>query len=181
MAALIDPVPLGRISGCHGLQGWLRLTSYTRPPEALFEQPVLFLRREGGDVAEPRQLAETRQTGRRLFGRLDGCDSRTEAEALVGQEVVVPRAQLPAADEGHYYWSDLIGMQVVNTDAEALGQVESLFDTGAHDVLVVKEVKEVQQGKKEEAQTRLIPWPAVVIASSDPEARRLVVDWASDF
>ena len=180
MALLADPVPLGRISGCHGLRGWLRLTSYTRPPEALFEQPTWFLRSAGRDVqaltacddTEPRQFAETRQSGRHLLGRPDGCTSRDEAEALVGREIVVPRGQLPAVEEGNYYWSDLVGMQVVNTAGETLGQVDSLFDTGAHDVLVVQ---------AQDAQTRLIPWPAVRVADSDPAAGRLTVDWESDF
>lgn len=175
MSVPADPVPLGRISGCHGLRGWLRLTSYTRPPEALFEQPTWFLRGDGV-AAEPRQLAETRRSGRYLLGRLNGCTSRTEAEALVGREIVVPRDQLPAVEAGHYYWSDLVGMHVVNTAGEALGRVESLFDTGAHDILVVK-----PEGEGEDARTRLIPWPAVRIADSDPAAGRLTVDWERDF
>ena len=48
------------------------------------------------------------------------------------------RSELPNLGEQKYYWSDLEGLKVLNIDQESIGIVDSLFETGANDVLVVK-------------------------------------------
>ena len=90
--------------------------------------------------------------------------------SLRGKPVAVPRASLPAARSGEYYWADLIGLAVVNTGSEQLGSVVDVLQTGANDVLVV-------QGERE----RLIPFIATVIREVDPGAGMIRVDWGADF
>ena len=48
------------------------------------------------------------------------------------------KSQLPPTEEGEYYWSDLIGLKVVNRQGIELGEIRQLMETGAHDVLVVQ-------------------------------------------
>jgi len=78
----------------------------------------------------------------------------------------VQRDQLPESKD-EYYWADLIGLEVVTTKDVNLGLVDSLMETGANDVLVVK-------GDSE----RLVPWIAdEVIVKVDLESRIITVDW----
>ena len=81
------------------------------------------------------------------------------------------RDQLPALEQGEYYWTDLIGLKVVTGDGTELGVIERLFETGANDVVVVK-------GDRE----RLIPYlPGQVITRVDLKAGEMEVDWDPDF
>ena len=82
----------------------------------------------------------------------------------------MPREALPEAAENEYYWSDLIGLEVVNVQGEVLGKVTDLLETGANDVLVV-------EGERE----RLLPFTAQVILKVDLAAGRINVDWGADY
>jgi 16S rRNA processing protein RimM len=106
-----------------------------------------------------------------LLACLEGVDDRTGAEALMGLDVAVLREEMPEAEDDEFYWDDLIGLEVVNVQGEALGQVAGLLETGANDVL------QVRDGDQE----RLIPFVDAVIQQVDLEAGRLVVDWGLDY
>jgi len=78
---------------------------------------------------------------------------------------------LPKTQTDEYYWTDLIGLEVVNLAGISLGHIENLFETGANDVLVVK-------GERE----RLIPLVFDrVVLNVDVIAKKMQVDWDSDF
>ena len=68
----------------------------------------------------------------------------------------------------------LIGAEVVNTLGDKLGRVETLMETGANDVLVVKSA-EADDGQ------RLIPFVDEVIVNVDREAKVLTVNWGKDY
>jgi 16S rRNA processing protein RimM len=61
--------------------------------------------------------------GRRVLGQIAGVASREEAEALVGSELVLPRAELPAAEDGSWYHHDLIGLPVRTAAGQDLGRL----------------------------------------------------------
>lgn len=163
-----DKVALGRINGVWGTRGWIKVFSDTHPPEAIFDyQPWLL-----DDGAETLQVAEWRRQGPRLVARIEGIDSPEDASALIGRSLSVLRASLPALPADHYYWSDLIGLQVVNLEGHAYGQVQRLMETGANDVLEVAG----QSG------TVLIPFiPEIYVKSVDLAAAVVTVDWPLDW
>jgi len=156
---------MAQIIGPFGIKGWVKLKTYTEAPDGLLDYPVWWLNGRQGwrecAVAE----AEWHSTG--LVARLAGYEDRTAAEALKGVEVGVPRHAFPEAGANEYYWADLVGLSVVNRQNEVLGNIEELLETGANDVLVVRD------GDKE----RLIPYIDAVILSVDLTGRRMVVDW----
>ena len=92
------------------------------------------------------------------------------AELLKGTDVAVPRSDLPDSGEKNIYWADLVGLEVINQQNITLGKIESLLETGAHDVLVVK-------GDVE----RLIPYVDAFIINVDLAAKRMTVDWQQDY
>lgn len=137
-------VVLGRITGVYGVRGWLRIFSHTDPREGILSYPAWWLG-EVGDRHE-RTLAEGRAHGHGVVVRLEGITDRDQALALIGTEIAVPRSAL--ADGEGYYWTDLVGLAVKNRDDVDLGRISGHIDTGAHDVMMVKD------GSRE----RLIPW-----------------------
>ncbi len=162
-----EPVVVGQVGGAHGVRGWVRLTSYTDPPGNLLQYRPWFLRCAG----EWRgiEVLEARPRGEGFVAWFSGIQDRDAALALRGSEVGVPASSFPPADPGETYWRDLIGLRVVNRDGTALGIVERLIETGAHDVLVVK-------GERE----RLIPFAREFVTEVLREQGLLRVDW-TDF
>ncbi len=162
-------VPLGRICGVFGLQGWLKIFSDTEPREGItrYQQWIL----TDGKRQRRVMLEEGKRRGKGVIAKLKGIDDRNAAELLIGQVIAVNRVDLPVLENGEYYWSDLIGLNVVNMQGSSLGKIESLFATGANDVMVVR-------GERE----RLIPWDrGQVIKKIDLEKRQMDVDWDPDF
>ncbi|MNC89225.1 Ribosome maturation factor RimM [compost metagenome] len=80
------------------------------------------------------------------------------------------REALPEPEEGHYYLADLVGLEVVNRQGEALGVVKGWMHNGAQDVMEVA-------GER----TRLIPWIPTVVGKVDLQQRRIEVDWGADW
>lgn len=161
---------MGRIHGAFGVRGELKVESFSDPPEALFRYLPWTLRDARG---EERSLATARgRVGAKgVIAMIEGVGSREQADALRGTEVWVPRAALPPPKPGEYYWVDLEGLRVVNTEGVAFGTVSHLFATGANDVLVV-------QGERE----RLLPFVTPdVVRAVDIEACCITVDWDADF
>lgn len=142
--------------------------SYTDPREAVLKYKGLLLGRNGSWQATV--VAEGQRHGKSVIARIEGVDDRDQAAALIGAEIGVDRNALPEPEEGQYYWSDLIGMTVVHCDGTKLGTIESMLETGSHDVMVVK-------GDTE----RLIPFAMnEVVNSVDLNEKRVDVDWEWD-
>ncbi len=73
-----------------------------------------------------------------LIGRFDGCEDRTNAEALRNLELGVQRNAMPSLQQDEFYWVDLIGLDVVNTEEITLGTISNVIETGASAILDVK-------------------------------------------
>lgn len=168
---------VGKITGCYGLKGWVKIHSYTETPENFLGFGVWQLKRRG--VFEPVEFDAVKRQGRGLVAHIAGVDDRTLAESYRGLEVAVPEGALPALPEGDYYWRDLQGLQVwchVGSDRVLLGTVDYLIETGANDVLVVKACE-----GSIDARERLIPYvPGESVIRVDLEQALIEVDWFVD-
>ena len=65
-------------------------------------------------------------------------DNINQVLHLVGREIYADRAALPELPSDEFYWSDLLGLQVVTADGEGLGELVDIIETGSNDVYVVK-------------------------------------------
>lgn len=161
-------IRVGHILGAQGIKGWVRVYSHTSPRENIVNYGPWLLERDGR-----REWVDVsgRVQGRHVVAKLDGVDDRNQAEALSGCELYIRARQLPRLPDGDYYWSDLIGLEVQTLQAEPLGVIESMLETGADDVMVLS-------GDRE----RLIPFVLdEIVREVDLGNRRLVVDWSPDY
>jgi 16S rRNA processing protein RimM len=106
-----------------------------------------------------------------LLAKWQGWDQPEAVDALRGATVCVPRTEFPPLPEGQYYWSDLIGLQVVNREGRALGVVQDLASNGAHELLQVSG----------EDGTLLVPLVPAYVDDVDLAARVIRVDWQADW
>ena len=163
-------VVLGRVSAAHGIRGWLRVASYTDPPEALLEYPRWLLTRSDGSetLYEPRD-AEF-DGGPHMRVALAGVEDRNAAELLRGCDIAVLRSELPATKSREYYQQDLLGFEVVNLEGVNLGVLSHFVDGAAQSLMAIRGARELW-----------IPAVPLHLKRVDLAARRVVVDWPSDW
>jgi 16S rRNA processing protein RimM len=168
-------VPLGYIAGVHGVKGWVKIHSFTRPKEAILTyQPWLL-----GEEQKPVKIIAGRPQGKTIVVSLPDIENREQAQNMVGLEIVVFRDQMPQPDENEYYWSDLIGLLVETKDGVELGRITKMMETGAHDVMVVSGLSGENAKNDRE---RLIPFiHGHYVIEVDLEAGKLVADWEPDY
>lgn len=164
-------VLIGRIVGLFGVDGWVKVESYTEPRTRIFRYRPWLLTLAGGERSEI-DGAQGRVQGKGLVATLPQVADRDGAAALVGAEIRVPRAALPKPRRGEFYWADLEGLDVFNEEGVAFGKVSHLFSTGANDVIVVRD------GEHE----RMIPFVLErFVRNVDLDQGRMTVAWDADF
>jgi 16S rRNA processing protein RimM len=163
-------VVMGKVVGAQGIQGWVKVQTFTEYLDSLLDYGTWHVGNE--QAWRPLEVLEANvHGGKVIIAKLEGIADRTAAEKCKGLLIAVPRSELPAQEEGEYYWSDLIGLAVENVQGEVFGTVDSLLETGANDVLVVKG----------EGGEKLIPFIASVIQHVSLKDKIIRVDWQADY
>lgn len=163
-----DWVVMGRIAAPFGIKGWVKIQPFSEDPGTLLDFESW---RVGRGAQQTHYSVEAAQDhGKALVAKLAGIDDRDAAYALRGQEISVAKSALPPPEENEFYWSDLIGLRVVNRQGIELGTVDSLMESGANDLLVVKG-----------ARAHLIPFIAAFVGQVDLAGGTIEVDWGEDY
>ena len=161
---------VGKISGVFGIKGWMKVFSFTDPRKNILSYSPIFISKKGEWVEA--KVVNGRVQGKGIVMELFGLTEPDHVLPLIGSELAIRRTQLKPTAKNEFYWSDLIGLTVTNVDGVILGQVDSLFETGAHDVLLVKN----------KDQELLIPFVMdEIVQSVDLDAAMIQVDWELDY
>lgn len=156
-------VLLGYVMGAHGIRGAVLVRSHTGDPEAIGDYGPL----ESEDGNARFVLTVEGGTQKGLICRIDGVKDRTAAEKLKGVSLYVPRDRLPPAEEGEYYYADLVGLAAVTEQGAALGAVVAVLNFGAGDILEVR-----PEGK---SRTELYPMTEQVVLRVDLDGGTIVL------
>jgi 16S rRNA processing protein RimM len=168
---LIKPnlIHIGKISGVFGVKGWLKIFSYSEPKDNILFYKSWLLKKNSQN--KEIKIVDGKVQGKGVVVQIDGIEDRDQALNLMGWDIYITREQLPIVDEGEYYWADLIGLDVENLNGIHLGTIDSLFETGANDIIVVT-------GERE----RALPFlQGQIVKSIDLANHKMVVDWDADF
>ena len=126
---------LGVISGVHGIKGEVKITSFTQAPGDI----AIFGPLEDETGARTFEITSARTTkGNTVVASLKDMTQRNQAEAVKGVKLFVARDLLPAADEGEWYYIDLIGLEAIGTDDSVFGRIISVQNFGAGDLLEIE-------------------------------------------
>ena len=157
------PVPgfveVGRVQTPHGIKGEVQVAISSDVPHRFAPGGTLFLQGTGYSIQH------SRRRGDAVVLKLKGLDSREAAEGFRGCLVEVPEVEVPPAQEGHYYYFQILGMAVYTVEEEFLGTVEEIIPTGSNDVYVVR------KGEEEV----LVPAREEVVMGIDAEGKRMTV------
>jgi 16S rRNA processing protein RimM len=159
-----ERVLLARITGVHGLKGEVKIATFTAEPEDVAAYGPL----TSGDGSITFEIASFRVAGGgAVVARLRGVADRNAAEKLRGTELFVLRSTLPPADEDEYYHSDLIGLSAVSPAGEPLGEIVTVHNYGAGDLLELRPINS--------RQTLLIPFESAHVPKVDLEAKCITI------
>jgi len=157
---------LGEIVKPHGLNGAVKVKSFADSPESYTRPARLFMVSADGNRIEI-SVRDASPMGKLVTLKIEGISTRQQAEALIGNRIVVNREDLPDADEDEYYWHDLIGMSVYDSTGAYYGIIISILPTGANDVFVVETVN---------GEEVLIPGTFEAILEVNIPERRMVIE-----
>ncbi len=156
-----EKVCLGTIVGVHGVQGAVRIKSFTANPADIAAYGAVS-DESGARRFEVKVLGQARGA---VLARLSGVADRNAAEALRGVRLYVPRAALPKTNEDEFYHADLIGLPVETREGAPLGTVRAVHNFGAGDILELRD-----EGGRE----LLLPFSDAIVPEVDLAAGRIV-------
>jgi len=160
-------VTIARVAKTQGRHGEVAATLLTDFPELFETRRKLFAlgdRAKQGGAAERRQLELDEHWFHKgmVVLKFAGVDSISDAEALVGSEIQIPRSERAALGNDEFYVSDLIGCVVTDFGRE-IGHIKDVqFGSGEAPLLVIKGEKEY-----------LVPFAAAYIEKIALEQKRL--------
>jgi len=154
---------VARLGAPHGVRGEVKLWSFTAAPAAVADYGP-FATADGRTI----EIEALRPARDFFVARLKGVADRNAAEALRNVELFVPRARLPAPQDGEeFYHADLIGLAVVDLSGAALGTVLALHNFGAGDIVEVR--------RAESRETVMLPFNHAAVPQIDVAGGRIVV------
>ena len=130
-----EMVEVGRVLRPHALQGEVLVIADSENP-ARFESGSELFFRAGDRVRRLEVLSSRPHRGRRLV-RFVGVADRDGAEALRGVLLEVPQERVPVAEEGTFYYFQLVGCEVVDKQLGDLGEVTEVVEDGGGVLLSV--------------------------------------------
>ena len=127
-----------QISSAHGVKGFVKLNSFTKNPAdfvnysgKIFDNKNRFYK-----FKIVNQIPGKKNST--FVAQIEGVNDRNQAELLRGVELFVKRSDLKNIPKDEFYYIDLVGLDVLNTDREKIGQVLSVNDFGAGGLLEIK-------------------------------------------
>lgn len=158
----------------YGIKGWLWVFSRTDKHADIFAMSPWWIKTATG--FKPLTVVQWREQGQGLVASFQEIGDRNIAETMNGTTVWVEKSNLPALSEDEYYWSDLIGLTVINEQNENLGVIKEMFETGAHEIISVKPTAD-----SIDDEARLIPWHKDVVLQVDLTQKTMLVAWQRDY
>lgn len=159
-----DLICVGTIAGAFGVQGEVRLKSFTADPTAIADYAPL----SNEDGTQHFSITLTRPINNGFAARLSGVKTKEEADALKGVKLFAERDKLPDLPDDEFYHTDLIGLEVFDTGGTLLGRVKAVMNHGAGDILEITTVGN--------SGSVLVPFTLEIVPTVDLTAGRIVAD-----
>jgi len=168
-------VVVGRIGRAHGLKGEVSIEPRTDEPERRFaEGSVLAVENpmggppHGADRPTALTVKATRWHQSRLLVTFEEVQDRNQAEAVRGLVVVatIDASDTPE-DPDEFYDHQLVGLNVLTTSGQEVGEVAEVVHSSAQDLLSIRAV---------DGREILVPFVAQLVPQVDVPGGRIVVE-----
>jgi len=132
----MDLIAYGKVIKPHGLSGEVKVLPFSGEFSSFKNFSNLYISLE---IDNPPQFVISRSRNQKthIIVKLQDVDSIDAAERLKGLIVFIDKKELPKKEDDEYYWFELIGMDVFNTEDKLIGKVKDIMDTAAQPILII--------------------------------------------
>lgn len=133
----MDLVTIGKITGTHHLKGAVKANISLSDPSIIVDERVMVEKPNGEKkILTVKKLSNL--VADKVVIEFEEITNKTEGNLLAGGFVKINRDIL-GMEEDEYLLEDLLGMTAVTVEGEVIGKVTDVFDTAAHDIIVVED------------------------------------------
>ncbi|MGZ9584668.1 ribosome maturation factor RimM [Paenibacillus marinisediminis] len=133
---------VGMIANTHGIRGELKVVSHTDFPEERFApKSSLYIQHPNNEQTISVTVERSRLHKNVYMVKFVGLDDINDVEKYKGWFLKISDVDRDQLEEDEYYYSDIIGCQVVTDEGEELGVIKEILAPGANHVWVVKRPK----------------------------------------
>ena len=154
---------IGQIVNTQGLKGEVRVYPFTDDIYRFDDLEEFYL---GKDLETKWEVERVRYKGNMVIMKIKDIDSIELAEKLKTKNMYIGREQGRELDEGEFFVSDLIGLDVFTVDGEKVGVLKDVLQHAINDVYVVS------SGEKE----YLIPSIEKFVPTIDLDQNKMIID-----
>ncbi|SHN54158.1 ribosome maturation factor RimM [Fervidobacterium gondwanense] len=165
---LKEKIPVGVLSNTHGLNGDLKLHTFTNLPEVIAKLVEVIAYNEAQKKFTYCKFEKIKKAHGYFIVHIAGVNTISEAEKLKGFVIYVDKSAFPKSKDGEYYFYELLNSEVYDENENYIGLVEDIVETGNNDVIVVKKNK----SSKEEI---MIPVIERYVLKIDKEGKKIQV------
>ncbi|MGF7185149.1 16S rRNA processing protein RimM [Desulfitispora alkaliphila] len=160
-------ISVGKVTKPHGVKGELKVIPLTDDTNRFKELKEVFMTQDkvNGKKVTIESYKHLKQFVILKFKEFDNIN---QVEEFRNHFICIPESELPQLPEDTFYRFHLIGLKVIDVKGNYLGVVNEIIETGANDVLWLKDTP---QGKN-----ILIPAIKSVVVKVDMEEKVIVVD-----
>ena len=133
----MDLVTIGKITGTHHLKGAVKANISLSEPEIIIGERVM-VEKPNGEKKILSVVKLSNLVGDKVVIEFEEITNKTEGNLLAGGLIKINRDILGMAED-EYLLEDLLGMTVITSENENIGKVVDVFDTAAHDIIVVED------------------------------------------
>ena len=159
-----DYLLIGEITKPQGVQGELKVRPITCDPYRFEGMKYVYVK--DGEAYKKVSIAVRRVGEDAIVLRMEGVETRNDAETMRGTQLFIDRANAVELDEDSTFICDLMGLKGVLTDGSEIGKIIDVMQPGGNDVYVFK-------GKKGEV---LVPALKSVVVKVDLAAGEMLLD-----
>ena len=156
------------IRTAHGIRGLVKIAVYLEEAKDIENYNPI----QGGDGKSYTIILKNPLKGEWL-AEVNGITDRNQAELLRGVELYINRDQLPETDGDDIYLEDLVGCEAINLEGHKIGEIISVDNFGASDLIEIKPI----DGTK----SYYLPIAEPYVQDIDLEQKIVVVDPAEEF
>ena len=155
---------IGQIVSTQGLKGEVRVYTYTDEIDRFDDLETFYL---GKDLETKWEVEKIRYKGNMVIMKIKGIDIVEDAEKLKNKFMYVSREESRDLEEGEFFISDMIGIDVYTIDGEHIGVLDEVLQYAANDVYVIKGAEDKEY---------LIPAIMKFVPTIDMKERKMIID-----
>ena len=131
---------IAKIQAHQGLNGWLKVYSYSETKQKFSEYKYFFIQKENNTI---RLDIEDISIGKSIKVKFKNFNCREDSQDYIGEEIFINEDQLDVLEANQFYWNELIGLTAYLNNGKKIGIVSDIIETGSNDVLVIKGEEEI--------------------------------------